>query len=148
MANHFIVVGDDGETWFLAEDCTVYEVTPKQMGWLQQGEYPKMLRKCKTSAVQAQTTNATPAQLKLAARLLDIAAEKFSRHICNDFDLVKQGGLTVEEAREIQELVNRGKSSGLSVADSDRDDLADVNSTHGDDWIFMCAVAKALKEGL
>ncbi len=40
---------------------------------------------------------------KLAAKLLHMAAESFGRHGCNDFDLVRDGGLTKEEASQILE---------------------------------------------
>lgn len=39
-------------------------------------------------------------QLKMAAHLLDRAAEEFSNHGCNDFDL-RQFGFTTEEMREM-----------------------------------------------
>jgi hypothetical protein len=42
------------------------------------------------------------AQLKVLARVLDIAADEFSNHGCNDFDLSKQG-LTTEELASFKE---------------------------------------------
>jgi len=40
---------------------------------------------------------------KLISKLLNMAADEFSNHGCNDFDLVSDGGLAKEEAYEIQE---------------------------------------------
>ena len=40
---------------------------------------------------------------KLISKLLNMAADEFSNHGCNDFDLVSDGGLTKEEACKIQE---------------------------------------------
>lgn len=44
----------------------------------------------------------TPADLKLLVLLLDKAGDEFARHGCNDFDLVKDGGLTPGEAEELK----------------------------------------------
>jgi hypothetical protein len=45
--------------------------------------------------------NLTSYEIKLAAKLLEVASEKFSNHSCNDFELVREVGLTSEEAYEI-----------------------------------------------
>lgn len=46
---------------------------------------------------------------KLAAKLLNMAADEFGNHSCNDFDLVRDGGLTAERAKEVQKaLVSDG----------------------------------------
>jgi hypothetical protein len=42
-----------------------------------------------------------PRELKLAAKLLELAADQFASHGCNDFDLVQEAGLTPEQAYEI-----------------------------------------------
>ncbi len=42
-----------------------------------------------------------PHELKLAAKLLELAADQFSNHGCNDFDLVQEAGLTLEQAYEV-----------------------------------------------
>jgi hypothetical protein len=42
-----------------------------------------------------------PHELKLAAKLLELAADQFANHGCNDFDLVQEAGLTLEQAHEI-----------------------------------------------
>lgn len=41
-----------------------------------------------------------PHELKLIAKLLELAADQFSNHCCNDYDLVEQG-LTPEEAYQV-----------------------------------------------
>lgn len=40
----------------------------------------------------------TPAEKKLAGKLLRMASEEFGNHGCNDFDLVEDGKLTAKEA--------------------------------------------------
>lgn len=79
---------------------------------------------------------AASAQIYLSAKLLDLAAERFSHRGCSDFDLVKGGGLTVEESKEIQKLVNKRRHP---------DDACNVNETHGDDWVFMQALASEIE---
>lgn len=70
---------------------------------------------------------------KLAAKLLDMAAEEFGNHGCNDFDLVRDGELTVEQAKEVQEaLVRDGISDELYCG------LVSF------DWMLMCWLAKKL----
>jgi len=44
----------------------------------------------------------TPAERKLASKMLDMASDEFSNHGCNDFDLVTDGGMTVKEADAFQ----------------------------------------------
>lgn len=44
----------------------------------------------------------TPAEKKLASKMLDMASEEFGHHGCNDFDLVTEGGMTAEEADAFQ----------------------------------------------
>ena len=45
--------------------------------------------------------NLKPYELKLIAKLLEIAADQFANHGCNDFDLVREAGLTPEEAYQV-----------------------------------------------
>jgi len=78
---------------------------------------------------------ATPAQLKLASKLLELASHKFSHHVCNDFCLIKDGGLTPTEAVEIQELVNASRRP------EDREEA----SLYADDWILMSVISNALE---
>lgn len=40
-------------------------------------------------------------ECKLAAKLLKLAGDEFANHSCNDFDLVRNGGLTKAEAKEL-----------------------------------------------
>jgi hypothetical protein len=44
-----------------------------------------------------------PHELKLAAKLLELAADQFANHGCNDFDLVQEAGLTLEQAYELNQ---------------------------------------------
>lgn len=47
----------------------------------------------------------TAIEKKLTLALLKLAAEEFDNHGCNDFHLVKDGGLTREEAKKVQEAL-------------------------------------------
>ena len=76
---------------------------------------------------------------KLAAALLNRAADRFSNHCCNDFDLIEDGGLTKEEARQIQELVRSGTHP-------DEQEFVELDSTMGYDWQLMRIVADKLLE--
>lgn len=44
-----------------------------------------------------------PYELKLIAKLLELASDKFANHGCNDYNLVKEAGLTLEEAIAINQ---------------------------------------------
>lgn len=85
----------------------------------------------------------TPTEKKLVARLLDVAADQFSNHGCNDFDLVKDGGLTSEESQEIQQEIHRWKNDPDA-----RPPSADHHYVM--DWMVMRMLAarfKATKDG-
>jgi hypothetical protein len=45
--------------------------------------------------------NLSPHEIKLIAKLLEIASDKFSNHGCNDFKLTEEAELTPEESYEI-----------------------------------------------
>jgi hypothetical protein len=76
----------------------------------------------------------TPAERKIAARLLDLAADEFSNHGCNDFN-AKAEGLTPDE---IQEITVKLK------AEVD-DDNYGANG-YFDDWLLMRHLAKRLRD--
>jgi hypothetical protein len=63
---------------------------------------------------------------KLAAKLLHMAAERFGNHGCNDFDLVRDGGLTKEETGEVQAALFQD-----GVEEDMRDDTVTL------DWMLM-----------
>ena len=44
----------------------------------------------------------TPADLKVLIVLLDRAGDEFANHGCNDFDLIKDGGLAPGEVEEMK----------------------------------------------
>ncbi len=88
--------------------------------------------------------NLKPHEIKLIAKLLEMASDKFSNHGCNDFDLVKEAGLTSEEAHE----VNRGFASWNDPNWSneyDEEDLLVDHAIAGDDGMmsYMSARVKA-----
>lgn len=41
-----------------------------------------------------------PKHKRLAAKLLELASEQFANNGCNNFDLVKEGGMSTKEAYE------------------------------------------------
>ena len=77
----------------------------------------------------------TPIEKKLASLLLNLAADEFSNHGCNDFNLIKEGGLTAEEVRKVQEALFE---DGIS------DEIYD--SEYSMDWMLMRWVAKKVQE--
>jgi len=76
----------------------------------------------------------TQAQLKLASALLRRAADEFSRHGCNDFDLVRDGTLTSEEADGVRRALIADKMIG--------EDARNV----GFDWLLMAWLSKVCGE--
>lgn len=46
--------------------------------------------------------NLEPSDLKVLIQLLDMAGDQFANHGCNDFHLLKDGGLTPGEAEEMK----------------------------------------------
>ena len=71
---------------------------------------------------------------KLAACLLNIAADEFSNHGCNDFRLRSDGGLTDEEAREAIEEMNKPDSKNY-----------EPDEDYVPDWLLMRWIASKLE---
>lgn len=74
---------------------------------------------------------------KLAAKMLELASDEFSSHGCNDFDLVKDGDMTREEADQFMEYVH------VCLAKDD----PEYERTKGHvtyDWLVMSLLAKEL----
>lgn len=63
-------------------------------------------------------SNLTPAELKLASKLLELAAETFSNHSCNDFDITF---LPLSERREIMRGFERWNGSPDDYYEDDVD---------------------------
>lgn len=70
-------------------------------------------------------------QFKLARKLLGMARNEFSNHGCNDFDLVGEGGLTVEEAALVQQLT-------AEVGEEPREGTLTM------DWLLMGYLSRTL----
>jgi len=66
----------------------------------------------------------TPADLKLLIVLLDSAGDEFSNHGCNDFHLLRDGGLTPREAEEMKSRM-QAEFAGEQVEAFDRDNQYD-----------------------
>lgn len=73
----------------------------------------------------------TKAERKLISILLNLAADEFGKHGCNDFNLIKDGGLTKEEAKEIFDKLNK------EMYDEPRNE-----SVYTFDWLLMRWFAK------
>jgi hypothetical protein len=80
----------------------------------------------------------TPAECRLAAALLNLAADEFSNHGCNDFRLRSDGGLDDEEARVVVADLNASMHP-LDAARPDADCLQDS--------MLMRHLAKKLDRG-
>lgn len=79
----------------------------------------------------------TSAQRKLLIKLLDLASSEFSFYSCNDFDLMKDAGLDVNETREIlDELYAKGYTDELE------------HQTVMPDCLLMDYLSSMLKEGV
>jgi hypothetical protein len=84
-----------------------------------------------------------PHELKLASVLLELASDLFSSHVCNDFDLVKEAGLTDEEAYEInQEYVKHNGDS----EDWSEEELKVSHSVGGNDGLMGWLAARMKEE--
>ena len=72
----------------------------------------------------------TALERKLVAKMLTLASAEFSNHGCNDFHLLRDGGLTALEAAEVREALVRDGA---------------VESVFGDctqDWLLMAWLAE------
>lgn len=87
----------------------------------------------------------TKAEKKIAAALLDRAAEEFSNHGCNDFELLTEANLTREEALEIANTMHAYQKEDDATYDGHP---ANPNATHlySYDWMLMQMLAKKLLE--
>jgi hypothetical protein len=75
----------------------------------------------------------TKAELQLVSVLLDLAADDFSNHGCNDFDLLKEGGLTQLEVDQVNNNLIKEEIEG---------ELR--NTTY--DWLVMRLLAKKIRK--
>lgn len=79
----------------------------------------------------------TPAERKLCAKLLRKAADQFSNHGCNDFHLVKEGGLTPEESYNVRVK--------MRAANGDADEVEELPDNHyTQDWLVMSYLSRLL----
>jgi hypothetical protein len=84
-----------------------------------------------------------PHELKLAAELLELAADQFSNHGCNDFDLVTEAGLTLEQAYE----VNKAYVEWIGEAEQYEDsELRTTEAWCGDSGIMRWLSARMKQE--
>jgi hypothetical protein len=84
-----------------------------------------------------------PHELKLAAKLLELAADQFASHGCNDFDLVQEAGLTPEQAYEI----NKAYVNWNGDADQwEEDYLRTTNAWAGDSGMMRWLSARMKQE--
>lgn len=81
----------------------------------------------------------TSLEKKLAARLLDLAADQFVNHGCNDLDLVSDAGLTGEECREVLLALHQWK-------DDPEARLPTPDQHYVEDWMLMRMLAGRLRE--
>jgi hypothetical protein len=82
-----------------------------------------------------------PHELKLIAKLLELAGDKFSNHGCNVFDLVKDAGLSPEEAYKTNQA--------YSECNGDSDDWTEEDMRCSDflgDYVLMHWLSAKIKE--
>jgi hypothetical protein len=84
----------------------------------------------------------TPADLKILVVLLDRAGDEFARHGCNDFDLLKDGGLTPGEAEEMKTRL-QVESPDPDEGQYDRDNQYDWLLFRRYEAVFQKALEKA-----
>lgn len=76
----------------------------------------------------------TPAERKLCAKVLRMASDQFCNHGCNDFHLVKEGGLTPEESYNIRVK--------MRAYNGDADEVEESPDNHyTQDWFVMAYLA-------
>ena len=80
----------------------------------------------------------TPAERKLATYLLARAAEEFSRHGCNDLELVRDVGLTPEESLEVRQAMHAWSGDGLA-------DAPQPDQHYTMDWLAMQFIANRIE---
>jgi len=74
-------------------------------------------------------------ELKSIVKLLELASEEYSNHGCNDFDLIRDGGLSLREARQVMAVLVAMPGYGHHDADD----------TLTSDWLLMQALADLIK---
>jgi transcriptional regulator with XRE-family HTH domain len=85
----------------------------------------------------------TEAERKLAVLLLRQAAEKFGNHGCNDFDLVKDGGLTPDESFQIRQA-DFAMNPDIGPADTNHE-RPHKNDHYAADFAMMGYLARRLE---
>lgn len=87
----------------------------------------------------------TPLLLRLAAKLLELASDKYCNHGCNDLDLVDDLGLTSEEAYQVNKVFAEWdkKQNGDDAHCPSEDELNCYYSV-GSDWELMKYAADVL----
>jgi hypothetical protein len=80
----------------------------------------------------------TPADLKVLIVLLDRAGDEFSNHGCNDFNLLRDGGLTPGEAEELK--------SRMQVEFPGEEEAFDRDFQY--DWLLFRRYEKLFKRAL
>lgn len=84
----------------------------------------------------------TNRELELAATLLEIAADKMGRAICNDFNLIKQGKMTSRKER-------RDFMIAMEESNGDEETLKETIESESDhEWACDFAVARYLADRL
>lgn len=82
----------------------------------------------------------TPQECEMAAALLRKAADSFSNHGCNDYDVTAEHGLTPLECRDLHvEMARRNGDTEEEIAE-----MYDGPVFH--DWWLMLHLAARLKE--
>ncbi len=84
-----------------------------------------------------------PHELKLARKLLELASEQFGNHGCNDFDLVENAGLTLEQAYEVNQAYVQWNGNPDEYEEKE---LRVTHAVAGDDGMMMWLAARMEQE--
>ena len=82
-------------------------------------------------------------ELKLAAKLLGLASQQFANHGCNDYDLVQDGGLTPEQAYEMNRAYHEFNGD---LAEWSEEDLRATHAWAGDFGMMSYLAARLTQE--
>lgn len=131
--HNFDSFSPDEMVWVVPLDPSPYTASLRDK-WAKDAEEFLSKRPIKKEPLITQLEN------KLAGYLLDLAANEFTRHGCNDLDLVRDVGLTPEESQEVQRALYQWKNDPEGSPPDERPDYH-----YAMDWMLMRMLAERLK---
>lgn len=80
------------------------------------------------------------AEKKLLIKMLEMASDEFANHGCNDFELIDDGGLTEEEAKEIITRIDEDNGDDMGSPN--------FNNYYTQDWIVMDYLRRLIESNM